>query len=84
MQSYDNHLGWPLRIMGFIHSRNVCQKEVITFSRLWEEHTQDEAQPIIREENMGETKGPYLTIHTRKNFKKKERKQKYHHNKKLN
>ena len=24
-------------IMGFIHSRNVCQKEVITFNRLWEE-----------------------------------------------
>ena len=38
--------------MGFIHSRNVCQKEVITFSRLWEECTQDEARPIIREEKM--------------------------------
>ena len=40
--------------MGFIHSRNVCQKEVITFSDLWEEKTQDEPQLIIREEKMGE------------------------------
>ena len=38
-----------------IHSRNVCQKEVITFSKLWEEHTQEEAQLIIREKKMGET-----------------------------
>ena len=35
--------------MGFIHSRNVCQKEVITFCRLWEECTQEEARLIIRE-----------------------------------
>ena len=41
--------------MGFIHSRNVCQKEVITFSRLWEEHTEEEAQLIIREKKMGAT-----------------------------
>ena len=41
--------------MGFIHLRNVCQKEVITFRRVWEEHTKDEAQPIIREEKIGET-----------------------------
>ena len=40
-------------IMGFIHARNVCQKELITFSRLWEEHTQEEAQLIISEKNMG-------------------------------
>ena len=33
----DNHLQSPPRIMGFIHLRNVCQKEVITFNRLWEE-----------------------------------------------
>ena len=36
--------------MGFIHSRNVYQKEVITFSRLWEE---EEARIIRREEKMG-------------------------------
>ena len=52
--------------MGFIHARNVCQKEVITFNRLWEEHTQEEeAQLIIREENMGETEDQALTIQRR-------------------
>ena len=35
--------------MGFIHSMNVCQKEVIAFNRLWEEFTQEEARLIIRE-----------------------------------
>ena len=30
-RSCDNHLEWPPRIMGFIHSRNVFQKEVINF-----------------------------------------------------
>ena len=48
--------------MGFIHWRNVCQKEVITFSRIWEECTQEEARLIIREENMGETEDQALTI----------------------
>ena len=33
-RSGGSHLEWPPRIMGFIHSRNVFQKEVITFSRL--------------------------------------------------
>ena len=41
---------------------NVFQKEVITFSRIWEEHTQDEAIPIIREEKMGATEDQVLTI----------------------
>ena len=36
-RSGDSHLEWSPRIMGFIHSRNVCRKKVITFSRLWEE-----------------------------------------------
>ena len=35
--SGDSHLEWPPRIMGFIHARNVCQKEVINISILWEE-----------------------------------------------
>ena len=48
--------------MRFIHSRNVHQKELITFSRLWEEHTQEEAQLIIRENNMGATEDQALTI----------------------
>ena len=55
----DSHLEWPPKIMGFIHSRNVFQKEVITFSRLWEE---EEAGLIIREENMGATEDQALTI----------------------
>jgi len=33
-RSGDSHLEWPPRIMGFIHVRNVCQKEVITFNIL--------------------------------------------------
>ena len=48
--------------MGFIHSRNACQKEVITFSKIWEECTQEEAQLIIREEKMGATEDQALTI----------------------
>ena len=36
--------------------------EVITFRRLWEEHTQEEAQLIIREEKMGVTEDQALTI----------------------
>ena len=64
-RSGDSHLEWPPRIMGFIHSRNVCQKEVTTFSRLWEEHTQDEARPIIRGENMGATEDQALMIQRR-------------------
>ena len=38
------------RIIEFIHSRNVCQKEVITFNRLWEE---EESRLIRREEEGG-------------------------------
>ena len=33
--------------MGFIHARNLCQKEVITVRKLWEE---EEALPIRRED----------------------------------
>ena len=39
--------------MGFIHSRNVFQTEVIIFSKFWEEHTQEEARLIIREREDG-------------------------------
>ena len=35
--SGDNHLEWPPRIMGLIHSRNVCQKEVISFNKQFKE-----------------------------------------------
>ena len=61
-KSCDSHLEWPPRIMGFIHVRNVCQKEVITFSRLWEE---EEARLIIREEKMGAIEDQSLTIERR-------------------
>ena len=44
---------------------NVCQKEVITFNRLWEE---EEARLIIREEKMGATEDQALTIQ-RRSFK---------------
>ena len=54
--------------MGFIHSRNVFQKEVINFKRLWED---EESQLIRREEKMGETEDQALTVHTRKNYKKR-------------
>ena len=53
-------------IMGFIHVRNVCQKEVITFSRLWEE---EEAQLIIREKKMGTTEDKDF-MNQRRSFKR--------------
>ena len=45
-----------------IHVRNVCQKEVITFNRLWEE---EEARLIIREEKMRAIEDQALTIQRR-------------------
>ena len=57
-----NLLEWPPRIMVFIHSRNVCQKQVITFNRLWKE---EEARLILREEKMGATEDQALTIERR-------------------
>ena len=36
---------------------------------------------MIREENMGENEDKALTVHTRKNFKKKQKKENFHHNK---
>ena len=44
---------------------NVCQEEVITFSRLWEEHTQEEARLIIREKKMEATEDKDLMIQRR-------------------
>ena len=37
---------------------------------------------MTREEKMGATEDQALIVHTRKNFKKKEKKDKFHHNKK--
>ena len=45
-----------------IHARNLCQKEVITFNRVWEE---EEARLILREEKMGATEVQALTIERR-------------------
>ena len=61
----------------------ICaRRKLIYFNRIGEECTQEEAQLIKREEKMGETEYQSLTIHTRKNFKNKEKKEKFHHNKK--
>ena len=48
--------------MRFINARNVCQKEVIIFSRLWEE---EEARLIRREEKMGAIEDQDLAIQRR-------------------
>ena len=64
-RSGNSHLEWSPKIMGFFHLRNVFQKEVITFSKLWEGYTQDESLPIIREEKMGATKDQDFTIQRR-------------------
>ena len=61
-RSGDGHFEWPPKIVGFIHSRNICQKEVITFSRLWKE---EEALLIRREETMGANEDQALTIQRR-------------------
>ena len=45
--------------MGFINSKNVCQKEVIKFTKLWEE---EEDQLIRREEKMGAIEDEALII----------------------
>ena len=52
-RSGDSHLEWSHRIIEFIHSRNVCQKEVINFNKLWEEE-EEEAQLIRKEEERWE------------------------------
>ena len=62
--------------------QGICARRLISFSRLQEECAQEEARLMTREENMGETKGQALTIHTKKNFKKKEKKENFHHKKK--
>ena len=61
-RSGDGHLEWPPRIVEIIHSRNVFQKEVITFIKLWEK---EEALPIRREDKMGAFEDPALTIQRR-------------------
>ena len=46
--------------------REMCaRRKLITFNKLWEECTQEEAQLLIREEKMGETKYQSLMIQRR-------------------
>ena len=59
--------------------QGICaRKKLITFSKLWEECTQEEAQLITREEEMGATEEQALIVHTRRNHRKKKD---HHHNK---
>ena len=59
-----------------------ARRKLISFNRLREECTQEEARIITREENMGETEDQALIVHTKKNSKKKEKKENFHHNNK--
>ena len=67
-------ISWDSFIQGICARRNL-----ISFNRLREEFTQEEAQLIIREEKMGANEDQSLTAHTRKNYKKKDN---HDHNKK--
>ena len=52
--------------------QGICaRRKLISFSRLQEECTQEEARLVTREEKMGATEDQALTVHTRKNYKKK-------------
>ena len=63
--------------------QGICAKRrLVTFHRLREECTQEEARLVTREEKMGATEDQALTVHTRNNFNKKEKKDKFYHNKK--
>ena len=64
---------WDSFIQGICARRNL-----ISFIRLWEECTQEEARLITREEKMGAIEDQALTAHTRRNYRKKEN---HHHNK---
>jgi len=53
--------------------QGVCaRKKLRTFSRLWEECTQEEARLRTREEKMGANDDQALTVHTRRNHNKRE------------
>ena len=43
---------------------------------------QEEARLVTREENIGANKDQALTVHTRKNYRKKEKKENFHQNEK--
>ena len=63
--------------------QGICaRRRLISFSRLREECTQEEARLVTREEKMGAIEDKYITVHTSQNFKKKEKKENFQHNKK--
>ena len=46
--------------------QGICaRKKLVNFSRLWEECSQEEAQIVAREENMG-SEDQALTVHSKK------------------
>ena len=59
---------WDSFIQGICARRNL-----VTFSRLWEEFSQEEARIVSREEKMG-SEDQDLTVHS-----KKGRREKHHH-----
>ena len=53
--------------------QGICaRRKLISFSRLWEECTQEEARLITKEGNMGAIEDQALTIYSRRNHRKKE------------
>ena len=63
--------------------QGICaRRKLICFSRLREECAQEEAKLATREEKMGTTDDQALTVYTGKNFKKKDKKENFHHNNK--
>ena len=59
-------ISWDSFIQGM-----CARRKMISFSRLWEECTQEEAWLITREENMGATENQAPRIHTRRNYRNK-------------
>ena len=58
--------------MGLIHSRIFSRRKLVTFSRLWDEFSQEEYRIVAREENMG-SEDQDITVHSKK------RRRDYHH-----
>ena len=62
--------GLPRSSYSFI--QGICaRRKLISFNRIWEECTQEEAFLITRDENMGETADKGLTVYSKKNHRKK-------------
>ena len=59
-----------------------ARRRLVSFRRIQEECAQEEYRLVTREENMGASDDQSLAFYTRKNFKKKDKKENFHHNKK--